>query len=508
MAIVYGLSDTGFVPKTLQVIREDLNAAVRTAFGSSIDLSDRSFIGQLIGIIAERLAALWELAEQIYSSQDPSKAVAALLEALCLLTGTFRPIALSSTVTLTLTGNIGFVIPSGSRARTLSTVIEFGTAADATLLAVSAWATAHTYVVGDRVTNFGNVYQCITPGTSAGSPPGPGGTVPDALFDGTCQWTFVGPGAAAADVAATSVDTGPIVGTRKDITVIVTPAVGWVGVTNLANATLGRNVATDEELRILRVLELSAAGNAPIDALVAQLLVVPSVTAVTVFENVTDATDADGVPPHAVESLVRGGADQDIYNALLANVAAGIVTHGTSPGSATDSQGITHVIKFSRPAEQAIYVSIAVLKDTTYPADGNAQVAQAIVDFGSLSPTGRDAVASRLAAQAFNVDGVFDTTETLIYTDVIGSATAWLPTTGYVATIGARSVVSNDGGRKYICITSGTSAGSGGPAGVSTDITDGTVHWRYLGSSISISSRQLATYATSHVSVTSTSGTP
>ena len=31
----------------------------------------------------------------------------------------------------------------------------------------------------------------------------------------------------------------------------------------------------------------------------------------------------------------------------------------------------------------------------------------------------------------------------------------------------------------YKCITAGTSAGSGGPTGVTSDITDGTAHWEY-----------------------------
>lgn len=37
-------------------------------------------------------------------------------------------------------------------------------------------------------------------------------------------------------------------------------------------------------------------------------------------------------------------------------------------------------------------------------------------------------------------------------------------------------------GNLYVCITAGTSAGSGtGPSGTGTDITDGGVHWKYLG---------------------------
>lgn len=53
---------------------------------------------------------------------------------------------------------------------------------------------------------------------------------------------------------------------------------------------------------------------------------------------------------------------------------------------------------------------------------------------------------------------------------------AWLPTTGYEE----GEQVTNEG-RCYRCIESGTSVGSGGPATTDNDITDGTVHWIYLG---------------------------
>jgi len=57
------------------------------------------------------------------------------------------------------------------------------------------------------------------------------------------------------------------------------------------------------------------------------------------------------------------------------------------------------------------------------------------------------------------------------------SAPAWVNTTAYI--VGKH--VSNDTTRVYECITAGTSAGSGGPTGTGSDITDGTVHWKYVG---------------------------
>jgi hypothetical protein len=144
-----------------------------------------------------------------------------------------------------------------------------------------------------------------------------------------------------------------------------------------------------------------------------------------VFFNNTDVTDADGIPPHTVEALVRGPEapdaefDQSIFDALLAGVAAGIRTHGSGAGLvtgfATDDAGTEHVMKFTRPTEVPIYVDLTVVKDPDeYPVDGDDQIKEAIVAYGDAQNTGKNAVASRIIAAAFGVAGVLDVTACLI----------------------------------------------------------------------------------------------
>lgn len=55
-------------------------------------------------------------------------------------------------------------------------------------------------------------------------------------------------------------------------------------------------------------------------------------------------------------------------------------------------------------------------------------------------------------------------------------APAWVNSTAY--TVGV--LVLNDTNKIYECVTAGTSAGSGGPTGTGSAITDGTVVWNYL----------------------------
>lgn len=456
----YGLTATGFLPKTEPIIRAELNAAWQASFGASVDVSDGSLDGQHLGIYSEREALLWELAEVLSHSQDPDAVTGAEQDQLYALTGTIRRPASHAVATLTLTGTAGTSIPTGNRASVAVTLATFDTLEDGLLVALTAWASGTAYVVGDRVTNtsggIARAYVCITAGTSAGS----GGPTTEAadITDNTAHWRFMGLGAAADDVLAWSTDTGVITAASGDIATIATPVGGWSSVINLSAATPGTAAETDGDFRLRREQELAAAGQTTADAIRADLLELATVTSVSVFMNVTDVTDAYGVPPHAVEVMILGGVAQDIVDALFTTcIAAGIATYGNTSGTATDSEGTTHTIYYTRPTDIPIWVSIAYTYDPlTAPSDHEAQVKAAVVAFGALQKTGKDAVAAQVGAQAFSVDGVID-----------------VPRSGSL------------GG----CLIK-TSAGP------TADTT------------IAISRRELATYETAHISVTATPGTP
>lgn len=432
----YGLTATGFLPKTLEIIRDEINGALTDYFGPSLDL-ENGILARIVGIVAERLAELWELAEAVNSAQDPDKAAAAALDALCLLTGTFRLAAAYSEVALTLTGTPTTVVPAASRASTSTTGAKFITKASATITAAAAWVASTGYAAGNRRTNASRVYQCITAGTSAGSG-GPTTTSTD-ITDGTAHWRYLGEGTGVIDADAQSVDTGAIVAVSGDITVIETPVGGWSSVANLLDADLGYAEQGDESLRLTREEELSQAGTSTADAIRAALLELDDTSSVTIFENTSDV-EVDGMPPHSVEALVRGGEDEDIAQTLLDQIAAGIGSHGNTSADATSSEGVTTEMFFSRPVEINIGVDVILTKDpATYPADGDDQVKAAIVAFGDAQRCGKNAVASSVLAQAFKVAGVLDVTTCEISSAAAPSAPP-APTTSATIAIAPREL--------------------------------------------------------------------
>ena len=459
MPITYGLTATGFVAKTTDIVRTDENALVASKLGASWDTSDGAILGILLGIVAGKFGELWDVTQAVGASQDPDQATGAALDALCLLTGTFRTPARSSIATLTLTGTVATVVASQSRAATASTGQLFATSTSATIAALTAWTASTAYVAGDRRTNVGLAYQCTVAGTSAvsGGPTfSPLGTGASTGTDGTVTWRFLGAGVGAVDVVATSVNTGAIVGVSGDISVISTPVGGWAGVSNVLDAVIGNDVQTDAALRVARTAQLSAAGVATPAAIRAAVLTVSGVTSCTVFVNNTDVINVDAMPPHSVEVLVQGGTDAAVAAVLYAQISSGVAFQGSTTSIVVDSQGVSQTVKFSRPSVILIYVDITVVKDPAfYPSNGDAQIAAAIAAYGAAQLVGKDSVAASVGAQAFTVLGVLDVPRAGTLQGTLVSI-APSPTSDATIVISSRQLAAYDTSRVTVHSSNGT----------------------------------------------------
>lgn len=414
-----GLDTTGFSIKSAEDIRTAVNTAQQAAFGPQVDTTDGSILGQLTAIQVSLIAELWELAQAVNASLDPDAATGAQLDQVCALTGVTRLPAKASTTTLTLTGTNATTVTAGAQVSVTGSGAIFTTDTTVVLATLTAWTTTHAYVIGDRRTNASRSYVCTTAGTSAGS--GGPTTTSSAITDGSVIWKYIGEGAAAVDVAATAAQTGAIVVVASAIVTIQTPVSGWSSVRNLyddaLHASTGRDVESDQDLRVRRLDELAASGSAPIDALRADLLNVENVTSVTVFENVTDVVDLFSTPAHGVQCLIQGGTSQDIFDQLLASVAAGIAIYGTTSGTAVDAVGTSHTVAFTRPSAVRTYVAITLTYDAaSYPIGGDAAVKAALVAYVQGFKSGKDVTSSGISATCFKVAGVLDVVHAYIGT--------------------------------------------------------------------------------------------
>jgi len=338
---VFGVTSEGFVLKRLADILADLQTTLSTvtdpATGEAliVDLADENdpFVQQ-VNSFADSLALCWEQLQLAYNQYDPLKATGAALSGLVQLNALTRKAGTKSSVSVTLAGAPGTAIAAGKRVSTMdgSAVFEFP--------------------------------ETIT-------------------LDGT--------GAATTTVMALTVgETSAAAGT---LVKILTPVSGWYSVTNPLQVTVGTFEETDVELRRRQQDSLSAtSGGALIDAIYGALFNLAGVTYCRVYQNVSLATDARGIPAKSLAAVVQGGDDDDIADVLFAKVAAGVATYGNTTISRTDAQGLAYDLSFVRPVSVPIYASVAVtvVSSAIWADDSEAKIKAAILAWaqGGLSALG------------------------------------------------------------------------------------------------------------------------
>lgn len=319
----FGLSSAGFTKKRLDDLVTQLENEFKGAYGANFKVDPETKQGQIIANLAAEFASLWNAAEDSFNSFNPQAALNKSLSDLVQYNGLTRQNATNSTVVLTLTGTNGTVIPVGSQVEVADSTIKFETLTEVTITGLTL-------------------------------------------------------------VNAQAVETGPIEAVAGTLTTIFTPVSGWSTVTNVDDVTPGFNEESNEELRARRNRSTALNGQNIIDAIAAQMEAVDDVISVLVLENDTDVDpDANGVPAHSTEAIVRGGASADIAEVLLRNKVNGIPFVGNTNVPSVDSQGVPVDINYTIPVEEAIQVEVTLVTDSEYPADGDAQIAENIIAYAA-----------------------------------------------------------------------------------------------------------------------------
>lgn len=362
----FGVVPSGFAAKDSDEVLSDLQDDLRDNINSG--LADQagqpdSLIGQITGVQTVALAEIWEVLEALYNATDPATATGAALDAIGALRGVTRDPPSKSAVTLTVTLNAFTTLPAGN-------------------------VVSH---VADETVRFVTIADVTS--TSSGN----------------------------YTVAAEAEFSGPISAGIGTLTVIDTPYTGWTAVTNAAVAIAGTNRETDEDYRARMDGLFSVAAGGTIDAIRAELILDAEIAQARVFANNTDITDADSVPPHAIEAVVYGTFTTDgsaagiadrnrIAQILFDSVGAGIGTYGNFSGTAEDAEGNEYTLYFSTPDTLAVSVTAVVTTNDEFPADGIDQIEDAIATYFAALQLGEDVIRTQLYGVIFAISGVTDVT--------------------------------------------------------------------------------------------------
>jgi uncharacterized phage protein gp47/JayE len=349
---------TGLQIKTIEEILDELSTQQKAEIDSTLNTAPDEPLGELNGIFAAQLREIWEVAQVAYNGFNPDAAEGFLLEKLSALTGTLREGATKSTV-----------VP-------MTVDLDAAT----TLLAGTHFA----HVVG----------------------------LPDNRWTPIEDYTASVGGSQSVDFEAEFA--GAVIANAGTITVIATAVTGWNSVTNPNDANVGKEIDTNAELRQRREEELRATGSATLDAIRADVLADEDVLQVSVFENTSSVVDANGLPPKSIEVVVFDGSPPTLSNNEIAQLIfdtkpAGIETYGLETGTATDSLGAFHTIKFSRPTELQIWIELFVSVNISSGYAGASALEAALVELNTTDLLqGRDVIAARLGEVAMSFDGIFD----------------------------------------------------------------------------------------------------
>lgn len=313
---------TGIHIPSYSDIRDQLIADAQTIFGNDIYLDIDSQDYQWISTVAQMIYDSFLTSQAVYNSRGPSTAIGSGLDIIVKANGIKRLPAVSSTCYVTLTGNAGTTITSG--------------------------------VVGDV---NGNNWSLPSP----------------IILDSS----------GSATVLATCQTAGAISANIGDISKIVTPTYGWTSVTNAAAANVGSSAESDAQLRSRQAISTEQPSLTVLEGLKGAIAAISGVGRFEVYENDTNATDSNGLPPNSITAVVENGSDADVAQAIFKKKSPGVYTNGTTSVTVTDQYNVPNTIRFYRPTYVDIDVVVNLKQLTGYTSDTTTAIQNAIASFNS-----------------------------------------------------------------------------------------------------------------------------
>lgn len=338
-----GLSATvtaeGISAPDYQTVLDTITGYFQQIYGSDAYLDPDSKDGQMVALVALAIHDANNTAISVYRSFSPATALGDALTSNVKINGITRRAATNSTVDLLLTGTVGTAITNGSVRDTNSVI----------------WNLPATVVIGT---------------------------------DGTVVAT------------ATCANSGAVAAVAGSVNGINTPTRGWASVTNPLAATVGVAAETDAELRIRQSQSVALASLTPFDAVDGAIANVEGVTRHKLFENDTETTDANGLPAHSISAIVEGGDATEIANTIRSTKGQGVSTYGTTAVIVTDKYGNPYTIRFSRPVDVPIYVSITIQALAGYSSEVGDEIKAAVASYINSLAIGDSVLLSRVYSPA------------------------------------------------------------------------------------------------------------
>lgn len=317
------VDETGLHYSSFEDIKQFYTDGAKEIFGDDIYVDDDSMDGQLISLFSKGMYDTLKTIEFAYNNTTPQTAFGVVLSRLVLLSGILRKKSGYSTAFCTLTG-------------TPFTIIHNGVVSD---VSGNKWNLPNTVNLGEN---------------------------------------------GSVSVNVTAQKQGNITALAHTITQIDTPTYGWKTVDNNYPASPAIAVETDAQLRYRQRKSVALPSQGLVEGTQSALLNLDGVTDCVVKENdnnIPITVKEVELPPNSITTIVKGGSEKDIADTIFYRKNQGCYTNGDIEITQYDIFNNVNYIRFSRPTEVPIKVSVGIKPISGYSSDITAEIKQNLVDY-------------------------------------------------------------------------------------------------------------------------------
>lgn len=428
----YGLTSQGPNIKRLDVILDEMHDELSEAWGVNTRQNPESFLNNLLTAVADKIAELWELGEDVYYSQYPASAEGVSLDNVAQLGGVTRETAAKSYYPIHCTGvdgttlTAGTIIASTTKPTTQLSIMEdrqiTRSAFNRAVIVIAYAAESETYTVAIN----GTVYSYVSASDDKlAILNGLAESITETGFTITVDNEALTLTISANDVTSTNVlvlsetlttesvtsiitfgtvETGDILLPEGVITSIVKADAGLLAVNNICAYIAGHDEESDTSLRQSYANKIFNRSSNMLESIRSAILNnVQGVISVAPYENMTNATDSYGRPPHSIEIVVDGGDSQEIAQQILANKAGGISSYGDTAVVLNGEYDEDITICFSRPQNVYVWfrIGITLNKSEALPPNYASLIREVVLEKIEGLTSGDDVIPQQFISELF-----------------------------------------------------------------------------------------------------------
>lgn len=391
----YGVTEKGFVMKRLDTIINEVQTDLSAALGFDVSQNPQSLLNATLIIpFCDKIAEMWEVAQESYYAKYPTTAEGVNLDNACQYGNVFRRDNKHTEYIIHCTAKDGTKIPGGSLISSITNpVVQLQCINDTVIERSACNAIAIKPVValaGTYTIELNGIFYSYEATTGSSAEDIVEGLIDAFTMDGytaskvidnenvfvLIEDTII---SQSNDFALSSnlttdfvtscvhfytVDYGDIQCPKGSITVLTSNVTGLISVTNRIDPTPGRIQQDDISLRQDYIRKSYGTSSTQTNSIEAYILEeVAGVKDVRCYENQYNVEDELGRPPHCIEVIVDGGEPEKIAAAILAKKAGGITSYGDITIDVLGEYGDNIPISFRRPEQVYLWVKVEITTD-------------------------------------------------------------------------------------------------------------------------------------------------